>query len=362
MGYKVLICAGGTGGHLFPAQSLAKELIENGQADVFFIGGSLSSNAWFQNEVFQSLDIPCASLSGKNPIKWITSALRILQGILVSARFLKSFNPDLIVAFGSYHTLPTLVAARLSKQKFLIHEQNKMMGKVNRLFAKKADLVMTSFPQTFPQTHTSCVVQMPLKFDPLKLKDRAAYLTSIGLNPRLKTVLVCGGSQGAVRLNQLVLEALSYLKDFEFQVIHITGYRDSKEKISQTYQSEEIKAHVTEFDPEIHHMMQTADFMISRAGASLVFELIALELPSILIPYPYAGAHQEHNADFVQNDVKGGVKLPQTILSGQLLAKTMASFFNSENIYTYRQHIRQHKEKEKLKSCFEVVVEKLGEK
>lgn len=359
MGHKVIICAGGTGGHLFPAQVLAKELVANNDVEVLFVGGALSKNAWFQRETFQSQDIPCASLNGKNPIQWLKSFFKIAQGFWASWQIFKSYQPDLIVAFGSYHTLPTLLAACATRQKFVLHEQNKRMGKVNRFFANQADLVMLSFPDTFPQTRSSCLVQMPLKFALPCEVDRSGLLTSLHLKPSIKTVLVCGGSQGAVSVNQYLLKALPYLKNFEFQVIHLTGYNDSIDDIVEAYQKANVLAYVKEFDPHIHRLMQVADFMISRAGASLIFELIALSLPSILIPYPFAGGHQEHNADFIQDVVQGGMKLPQSILSGELLAKAMISFFNDENIKEYRQHIRDYRNKTTLKSCFETVLQQL---
>lgn len=355
MGRKVLICSGGTGGHLFPAQSLARQLQKEDSIEILFAGGNLSTNKYFDSSTFRYLDISCAPLSFKQGFSIMSNGLKILKGVVESLRLIRKYQPDLIIAFGSYHTFPTLLAACLSKKKFFLHEQNKQMGIVNRLFAKKAKKIMVSFPDTEPFYSHSDYVKMPLKFERDIHLDKKQVLQSLHLSHSLKTILICGGSQGSLSINQTFIEAIQYLKEFQFQVIHLVGFKESIQSVKDFYQKEKILAYVKEFDPNIHKYMQACDFMISRLGASAISELFELKLPSILIPYPYAKGHQEHNADFMQNIVKGGVKLLEETLSAPLLAERIIQFFNDENIEKYRHHMHQYQEYHLVKDFSEIV-------
>lgn len=359
MGRKILICSGGTGGHLFPAQSLAKQLQKEKHIDILFIGGGLSSNKYFDTS-FRHLDISCAPLSLKQGFSIFKNSLKILKGIVESLRLILKYQPDLIIAFGSYHTFPSLIAACLTKKKFFLHEQNKQMGVVNRIFAKKAKKIMVSFPNTQPFYKHSNYVKMPLRFEVVSQFDRKQVLQSIDLNPSLKTILVCGGSQGSLRINQTFIQSIKHLKLFQFQVIHFVGFNENLLRIKESYQKENILAYVKEFDANIHLYMQVCDFMISRSGASSIAELLELKLPAILIPYPYAKGHQEHNADFMQDIVKGGLKIMEKDLSDQELAQKIIHFFNDENIEKYRHHMDQYQQNNSVQIFSEIVKSELN--
>lgn len=342
MSRKILIAAGGTGGHLFPAQSLAKELSALYQIDLLFTGGGLSKNKCFDQSAFNYRDISCSTFSlGPSIFK---SALKILKGLIESIKIMRSYKPDLIIAFGSFHTFPTLIAALLLRKKIYLHEQNKVMGKVNHLFARFAKKLMVTFPQTIPHyPKKSILVKMPLKFQSSERVVKAQYRMLLGLNPNFKTILVCGGSQGAKSINHFFLKSLQHLKGYPFQVIHMIGGQEDLNEVREKYQRFKIKAYVNSFDPKMHFLMQASDFMIGRAGASIIAEIIELELPAILIPYPYAKGHQEHNADFVEDKVRGGIKIIEEHLNENIFSKLIVSFFNDENIKEYRHHMQKYK-------------------
>lgn len=342
MGKKILIAAGGTGGHLFPAQSLAKRLKTLYEIEIFFTGGELSKNKYFESHFFSYEEISSAPLNLN--LKLFKNIKVILKGILKSLKIIRAYKPDLIIAFGSFHTFPTLVAALLMRKKIYLHEQNKIMGKVNRLFAKFARKLFITFPNTFPEyPKKSFLVQMPLKFDKAQIQTQLEVRKKLNLNLNLKTLLVCGGSQGAKSINHFFLKSLEHIKSFSFQVIHITGELEDIEAIKKVYKKNQIQAYVKAFDFNMHDLMQASDFMIGRAGASIVSEIIELELPSILIPYPYAKGHQKYNADFMEQKVKGGIKLLEEEFSETLFAKFIVSFFNDANIKKYRQYIKAYK-------------------
>lgn len=361
MDKKILICTGGTGGHLFPAQAFARELCQNYMAEILFVGGKLSENKWFNKELYAYQDVSCATLSLSQGLKIFNNGFSIVKGIVQSCQIIKRFDPDLIIAFGSYHTLPILIAAAFSKKIIFLHEQNKYMGKVNRFFAKRANKVMVSFPKTMPFTAKEYHhVKMPLKFDSKILPSKLEARKQLNLDPKLKTILVCGGSQGAMSINRFFLNSLKYLKDYAFQVIHLIGYKEDLERVQACYQEHHVPAYVKAFDENIHLLMRSADFMIARAGASTIAEILELEIPAILIPYPYAGGHQEHNADFLEIEVGGGLKLPEGLLSKELLAKSIVSFFNNENIEQYVHHIQNHKMMTKVNDFSKLVASELN--
>ena len=355
MGTKILISTGGTGGHVYPAVSLAKELEKKFSLKPLFVGGELSSNRWFEKDLFEYQDISSSTLSLKQGLKLFTSGFKILKGVFESFFLIQKYKPTLIVAFGSFHTLPVLIAAFIMRKPVYLHEQNKAMGRVNRLFAWWAKKVLVTFPETSPKVKRAKHVLMPLKFKSEDICEKGEAKKTLGLNLNLKTILVCGGSQGALSVNQYFLDSLKYLEEFSFQVIHLTGTNENIDRVIECYREAKVPAIVRAFDENIHLLMRASDFLISRAGASSIAEMIELELPAILIPYPYANAHQEYNADFMESVVKGGLKISESSLNGLLLAKAIVSFFNDENIAQHRHHIKKYKQKTELQSCSEVL-------
>ncbi len=356
MDKKILICSGGTGGHIYPALALAKELDANYQVNLHFAGGKLSKNKWFQKDLFDFTDITSATLSLKDAPKIFVNIFKIFKGTIESIRLIREYRPDLIIAFGSFHTFPTLIAALICRKTIYLHEQNKMMGRVNRLFSRWAKKIMVSFPSTFPEVKKKALlVKMPLKFSQNDLLSKKDARKKLGLDRDLKTILVCGGSQGALSINQTFLESLKHLEGSSFQVIHLIGFNEDIEKVKEEYKKYNVKALVKVFDEKMHILMLASNFMVSRAGALSVAEMIELKLPAIMIPYPYAKAHQEHNADFVEQTVQGGLKISEAYLNDLLLAKAMMSFFNDETISHYMHHIESYKQKTKLSSFADIV-------
>ncbi len=345
MDKKIIICAGGTGGHMFPAQAFAIELKEKYQLDLMFIGGGLDQNKYFEKSQFDYHSISSATLSLRQYKLWFKSSYKIIKGIFQSLKVLKKNRPHALVAFGSFYTFPTLVAAFLLKIPIYLHEQNKQMGKVNQWFARFSKLTAVSFPQTFPNIKDkNILVEMPLKFKrgqklpPIKMREK------YGLKPNLKTILICGGSQGAQSINEHFLSALSLLKNETFQVIHIVGFSSSIEKIKTRYQELNIHALVEPFNINLHELMMACDFLIGRAGASTVSEILELEVPALLIPYPYAHGHQELNADFIVQETLGGMKLSENQLSDSVFAQLILHFLDSRHTDEYRRHMQQYKQ------------------
>lgn len=349
MAKRILIAAGGTGGHLFPAITLAKGLESN--YEILFVGANLSKNPFF-DEGFNYHEIDCISPSFKKGLK----NLKILKGVLQSLKLIKRYKPDLIIAFGSYHTFPILIAATLLKKRYILHEQNKTLGKVNRVFAKVSEGLISHYPQTIPHYPKKKIyASMPLRYTYGQESCKRAAKERLGLHPALDTILITGGSQGAVTLNESFLSALPYLKH-KFQVIHLAGANTSIEDLQKAYDQYQIPARVRAFEKEMRDVLLAADIAFSRAGASSVAELIEFEIPALLVPYPYAYNHQEYNADHLEQQVLGGIKLRQKELNGSLLAKLLNNFLLENERQVYKENIQKYK-KNNPSRCFIQVIE-----
>lgn len=329
---KIVIAAGGTGGHLFPAQALAEEL-KNEDVDILFMGAGLSSNRYFNRDKHSFYDVPSATIFGKKILKLFQSLFHLIKGINSSRKLLKKEDPDLIVGFGSFHSFPVLLAAKLNKKPLALFESNAYPGKVNRLFSSSAHYTAILFPQA--QNHLkgkAIEVEMPLCKSPQPKSLQTVY-GYFGLDPRFPTILIFGGSQGAASLNQAVVKAMKILTPHysNFQVIHITGKQEIVDSIKEEYASLNIRACVKAFEMQMDIAYQAAAFAICRSGAATISELIAFAIPSILIPFPHAADdHQAKNALFMQTEVKGGICLPEKVLTKEILAMEIYRFLDSK--------------------------------
>jgi len=315
---KICIAAGGTGGHLFPANTVAKKLREKGHA-VFFVGHRLQNNAYREKD-FSFYDIASSPLKG-NPFKVL---YLLLKGFFQSFWILQKEKTDLIVSFGSYHTAPLLLAARVLCKPYILHDSNVTLGKVTLLFKKGAAFVATPFPGENQ-------VEMPLKED--FYRDQPLSYEKYGLEESKRTILVLGGSQGAKMLNQLVDPLREILGD-GYQFIHLTGKETCLEK----------GLYRKDFEASMAPLWRLADFAICRAGANTLFEAIYTETPALFIPYPYATeGHQKQNGRFMENVVKGGRVLLEEELSLPKVQNEIKTFFSEEQLEKMKKAIAEYK-------------------
>ena len=284
---KVLIAAGGTAGHLFPAQQLAEKL---GDCKVFFAGHHLEKSPYFQKKRFRFFDVVSA------PLGWrFLGAL--FPGLWKAIGLMRREKPDVVVGFGSFHTVPVLLAAVFFRKPIILYEPNRSMGKVNQLFAPFAKKIAVQFLNHERYT--------PIPFFPWigkKLPEKRAAKEAYGLDPNQSTVLIFGGSQGAKFLNETLPNVA-----LQAQVIHLTG--KESETVAKRYEEKGIRAVVKPFESNMTLAYAAADFAICRSGAGTVAELIRYGVPSILIPYPFAYGHQELNALYIKNLGGGDVLL-----------------------------------------------------
>lgn len=314
---RVVICTGGSAGHLFPAQELAAAL--SGEAELLFLGSGLSTTPFFSRDRFQWKEIP----SGRSSLKGL---VKVAWGMVRAQRALRRFNPDLVVGFGSYHSLPPLLACRLLKIPYILHAADSVPGRVIRLFASRALVTGIHFPPAERWLKGGAkLVAMPLRSSPANGdKGRAELLAEWGLAADRKTLLVFGGSQGARRINQLLCEAAPQLAHLPLQILHMTGDPEATGRLRLRYEEVRLPARVVDFEPQMASAWRCADLVISRSGASSLAEQVAWAVPGLLIPYPHAADdHQLHNARYLA-EVAGVAVAEEASLTGELLARAVA--------------------------------------
>ena len=296
---KILIAAGGSGGHLLPAQQLALMMKE--ESEILFAGLYLSKSPFFQREGFPFQEISAAPLS--NLFRF---CFRTFLGICQSIRLILSYRPDLVVGFGSYHSFPVLAAAVLLRKKILLYEANCQMGKVNRFFFPFSKVLAHQFPMVQKSDKFRSVPYFPWIGTQSKHTSGEAR-RFYGLDFSRPVCLVFGGSQGASFLNESAPLVLS-----ECQVIHLTGKEESVDLVRERYRQKGIKAYVLGFEREMGRAYAAADFALCRSGAGTTAELLSHQIPAVMVPYPHAADdHQSANARLFCETAKGGIWISQ---------------------------------------------------
>ena len=348
---KIVIAVGGSGGHLFPAQSLAEDLMkQSGAFDLVFAGAGLSTNRYFHKLKYTYREVKSAT-PFKRSVKAISQSLWTLSlGIWQSLRILNEIKPDLVIGFGSFHSFPLLVAACIKRIPLVLFESNAIPGKVNRLCSYFSKLTAIHFSDAKAFLKGTVVeVKMPIK-ERRELSFDAARV-HFNLAPNIPTLLVFGGSQGSSAINEMFLKVAEEMqaKNIPFQVIHLTGKVASAQEIALKYQELNIPSYVRDFESEMDTCYAAATLAISRSGAVTLSELIAFELPSILIPYPHAADnHQTKNAQFLRDQIRGGVYFEEKELHAELLKSEVISLLDSVSLkhHKMKNALREFKSKD----------------
>ncbi len=327
---KILIATGPTGGHFFTAVAFAKS----------FRAVFPSCQICFLLSREKGILDPISHLNGfdlqiiplEPPPRFFSFAfLRflflLLSGFLLTFRFIQNYKPTVLVSFGSYASFPSVLAAWVQKIPIIVHEQNRVFGWANHWAGVFAAEVAISFPQTFGKVTQKKInyVGYPIRSD---LRTRAAESKTkrTAYHPKLR-ILVMGGSQGSKVLNESFLEFLSQLSTEEKQkiaVTHITG-KNQHDQIKQRYDAVNAECNLIAFSNQMDQLYDQADLVIGRAGAGTIFELAAFGLPSILVPYPRAYAHQSVNARSLE-EIGAAVVVDEACLSADQLQREVMEF------------------------------------
>ena len=300
-----VLAAGGTGGHLTPAFALAHELERRGH-HVALITDERGEAIPGKPDFLPAHVLPAGRFS-RNPLLWPAAIGAMLEGRRMAKRLYESFEPSAVVGFGGYPALPALLAARSAGVPSVIHEQNAVLGRVNRLFAGKVDAIATSYPEVdrLASKHERKVVLVgnPVRPEVLALRDEPfPAFTSEGL----LRVLVTGGSQGARVLSDVVPDGLAMLPPALRSRLQVTQQcrAEDLDAVRERYASHGIPAELGTFFEDMQARLADAHLFIGRAGASTIAELTAVGRPAILIPLPIAT--DDHQAVNVREIVKAG--------------------------------------------------------
>jgi len=293
-----VLAAGGTGGHLIPAFALAAELDRRGH-HVALVTDARGAAIPGKPDFLPAHVIPAGRIEGRNPLGWIKGLSAIMEGRRMALRLFESFEPSAVIGFGGYPALPALLAATAAKIPSVIHEQNAVLGRVNRFLAKRVDAIATACGQVDrldPRLAGKVyLVGNPVRDEVLTLRDQPyPEFTEDGL----LRVLVTGGSQGARILSEVVPDGLSMLQPAlrgRLQVIQQCRPEDI-EAVRQRYSGHGIPAELATYFENMAERLADAHLFIGRAGASTIAELTAVGRPAILVPLPIAtDDHQAAN-------------------------------------------------------------------
>ena len=302
---KVLIAAGGSGGHIFPAVALARSIQTKApDVEIRFVGSAKSlDRRIFEKEGFKYYMLSGNKLPYKASPALVLFAVRLFFDTIRSFFTIISYRPDVVVGFGGYVSFPVIFMANILRIPAVIHEQNVVPGRANRISFKFAKKIALSFDETRKfltdrENEKAVVTGNPIRREILK-DDKRMGVSRFGLNDKKFTILVIGGSQGAHFLNRVFLKAMGIFDEKTrraMQVIHLTGARDYEYVLTKYQQLGGLEHRVHSFIDRMEEAYSASDLVVTRSGASAIFEVAFYARPMILVPYPHAMSHQAENA------------------------------------------------------------------
>ncbi len=328
---RVVLAAGGTGGHMFPAQALARELLARGIGVALVTdrrGGGFGPDLP-QVETYR---ISAGALAGRGPLGKASNILRLGLGYLQARRYIKAYQAEGVVGFGGYPSVPTVFAGSHLGLRVVLHEQNAVLGRANRLLAGRAESLATSFAEV-DGVPGPCTAKIRFTGNPVRPAIAALGRRPYALPGEADAIrlLVTGGSQGASIFNDVVPEALCRLpRDLRARIEICQQVRgEALERIATAYDASGIRHDLRRFFDDMPERLAAAHLVICRAGASTISELTAAGRPGLLVPYPTAtDDHQSANARRLA-EAGGGWLIPQAALSAPYLAERLGSLLSN---------------------------------
>ena len=292
---KVVFITGGTGGHIYPAISIANKMREK-SIDILFIGTKHRMEKELvpkENFRFIGLDIL--------PLKSIKSVIKMIIAVFKAINILKKEKPDKVIGFGNYITIPVLIAAIVLRIPYYLQEQNCTMGMANKYFYKKAKKIFIAFEDTLESIKGKYSSKFIVTGNPLReefyVKNPKEEREKLGISEDKKIILAIGGSLGAKSINEGMLKTWNkILNENKLKIFWATGKENYDEIVYKIRKKGDNI--IAPYFNNVAELMAVADLVICRAGASTISELIQMEKPSIIIPYDFVG--QKENADVLE--------------------------------------------------------------
>lgn len=323
----VILTAGGTGGHIYPADALASELIKRGYQVVLFTDERGLNNYKGKLGEIENKAISSGSVVGKSVFTKIKSLLKVSLGVTQAFIELFKRHPVCVVGFGGYASFPTAIAAILHGVPLIIHEQNSVMSRTNRILARFSSFAAQSFNnvKNTPSTVKSVLTGMPVRESIVNLFEKK--YKPVDENGKINLVII-GGSQGAQVFAELIPDAIALLSKEEQGKLNIYQQcrKGEEDLVNDKYKNLATNVVVKSFFDNMPELYEKASIIVSRSGASSVYEIAVAGVPSILVPLPTsADNHQYFNAvEFVGTG--GGIVLEQKDFSAEVLSKYLSKF------------------------------------
>jgi len=351
MKHKFIISGGGTGGHIFPAISIANALKKQmPDADILFVGalGRMEMER-VPAAGYPIEGLPVSGFDRKNLLRNVKVVWNVLHSMILARRIIRRFRPEVVIGVGGYASAPTLRAASALGIPTLIQEQNSYAGVTNKLLAKKAKRICVAYEgmERFFQKDKIVLTGNPVRQDLFSVvpKSLEAY-QFFGMDPEKKTLLIVGGSLGARTINQSIIAGLRKISESDIQIIWQTGkfYIENARKAAEPFASPELL--VTDFVSRMDLAYSIADLVISRAGASSISELCLLAKPVILVPSPnVAEDHQTQNALALVRK-NAAVMMKDSDAVEQLVTKALVLIQNESELKSLSENILTLAEKD----------------
>lgn len=327
---RVVISAGGTGGHIYPALAIVNKIKEKEPNSEFLYIGTHNR---MEKDIVPKYNIPFKSIeiygfNRKNLLKNFKTIKCLIKSKKECKKMIKEFNPDIAIGVGGYVTVPVISAAHSLGIKTFIHEQNSIAGKANLTLANSVDLIGVSFKSSmkeFPKEKT-IFTGNPCSED--AVKKTPMEKSEFGLKKDKKLVLFVMGSLGASKVNEFLVKSMSLFNNKDYEILYVTGNKDYEEIKKNKFPS---NVKVVPYIENMTRIMKNTDLIVTRAGASTLSEVIALGIPSILIPSPYVpNNHQYKNAmDLVESDA--AYLIEEKDLNGDIIVRTVDEIINDKN-------------------------------
>lgn len=327
---RAIISAGGTGGHIYPALAILNKIKEHEPDSEFLYIGTHNR---MEKDIVPNKGIPFESIEiygfdRHNLLRNFKVIKCLMKSKSKCKNLIKSFNPDIVIGVGGYVTVPVISCAKKLGYKTFIHEQNSIPGKANKYLIKYSDKIGISMKSTLKDFPENKVVFTGNPCSEDAIKKEPMDKTSLGLHEDKKLVLIVMGSLGASTVNKVLVEALPNASSDDYEVVFVTGKKDYDEIIKNEF-PENIK--VVPYIDGMAGLMKKTDLIITRAGASTLSEIIALKVPSILIPSPYVpNNHQYINAMDLVN-VNAADILEEKDLNASTLINKMTDLLNNQD-------------------------------
>ena len=319
----IVLAAGGTGGHLFPAEALGHELKARGYR-VHLVTDSRAERFAGKFPAEEIHVVPSATVASKNPIALAGALLKLWRGMRTARSLFAKLKPKAVIGFGGYPTVPPLLASTTMKIPSLIHEQNAVMGRANKMLASRVQAIAGGFLPEGQGSHASKTVVTGNPVRPDVIRAAETRYEASGENDPFHLV-VFGGSQGAQFFSSAIPSAVCLLEDTYRKRLKVTqqARNEDQDEVRKNYDKLGMDADVSPFFGDMPRRIADANLVISRSGASTVSELAVIGRPAILVPYPYALDHDQA-ANAAALKAEGGAEvIAQSHLTPEKLAKIL---------------------------------------